>query len=177
MRKRSIRFRGRREKKEVFDVDITSLLDVLVILLVFLLKSYDSTGLLIQIPDGISLPLSKSKSMNVDAVMVHVSPTTMWIDDETVIETEGGFDFQNPEHFDLSGHGGRLIIPLYSALREKKDTIDKIKTMSPEAKEFSGIVNLVVDKTIKYSFLKKILYTCAEAGFRKYKFVVLSDSD
>ena len=40
MRRNSIRNRGVRRKSKVLDIDITSLLDILVILLVFLIKSY-----------------------------------------------------------------------------------------------------------------------------------------
>ena len=42
------------------------------------------------------------------------------------------------------------------------------------AKKFSGVANLIIDKTIKYSYVKKIMYTCAAAGFKQYKFVVLA---
>ena len=31
------------------------------------------------------------------------------------------------------------------------------------------------EKSIKYNFIKKLLYTCAEAGYQKYKFVVLGE--
>ena len=154
-------------------MDITSLLDILVILLVFLLKSYNSTGLIINVPDGITLPLSKSKTINNDGVMIQVSATTIWVDDEKVLETEDGFDLKDPTHFDLARHEGSLIIPLYTELVKKRDLVKKVQTLSPEAKKFSGIANLIVDQAMKYSFLKKIMYTCAEAGFRQYKFVVM----
>ena len=63
-RTRSIRNQKRKNKREVLDVDITSLLDILVILLVFLLKSYNSSGVTLTIPEGIVLPDSKSQSIN-----------------------------------------------------------------------------------------------------------------
>lgn len=171
--KRSIRFRGKRQKREVSQLDITSLLDILVILLVFLLKSYNSTGIIINVPEGITLPLSKSETVNNQGVMVQVSPTTLWVDDEKIIDSEEGFDPQDGSLFDLARHGGSLIIPLFTELVKKKDTIKKVQTLSNEAKPFSGIVNLVVDQSMKYSFIKKIMYTCAEAGYRQYKFVVM----
>ena len=175
--KKSIRFRGKRRKKETSQLDITSLLDILVILLVFLLKSYNSTGIIINVPEGITLPLSESKTINNDGVMVQVSATTIWVDDEKVLETEDGFDLKDPTQFDLARHQGSLIVPLYTELVKKRDTVKKIQTLSPEAKAFSGIANLVIDQALKYSFIKKIMYTCAEAGFRQYKFVVMGQEE
>jgi biopolymer transport protein ExbD len=57
----------------------------------------------------------------------------------------------------------------------KRKTIQEVEKASPQAKKFSGIANLLVDKSLKYSYLKKVLYTVAEAGYSKYKFVVLGE--
>ncbi len=173
--KRFIRFRGKRRKKTFQELDISSLLDILVIFLVFLLKSYNSSGIVINVPKGILLPPSKSKTLNNHGIIIQVSPTTIWVDDEKVIETEDGFNLKDPTHFDRERHGGNLIIPLYTELMKKKDLIKKIQNYSPEAKSFSGIANLVIDKSMKYSFIKKLMYTCAEAGLKQYKFVVLGE--
>ena len=70
---RSIRNRGRRAKKEPIDLDITSLLDILVIMLVFLLKSYNATGIILNVPDDIKLPTSASSDINTQGVVVQVS--------------------------------------------------------------------------------------------------------
>ena len=171
--KRFIRFRGKRRKRETHELDISSLLDILVIFLVFLLKSYNSSGVVINVPKGISLPPSKSKTLNNHGIIIQISPTTIWVDDEKVLETKDGFNFKDPAHFDRKRHGGNLIIPLYTELMKKKDIIKKIQKYSSEAKSFSGVANLVIDKSMKYSFIKKIMYTCAEAGLKQYKFVVL----
>ena len=171
--KRFIRFRGKKRKRESHELDISSLLDILVIFLVFLLKSYNSSGIVINVPKGILLPPSKSKTLNNHGIIIQVSKTTIWVDDETVLETDSGFDVNDPVHFDRERHGGRLIIPLYTELMKKKDLIQKVQRYSAQEGKFSGIANLVIDKSITYSFIKRIMYTCAEAGLKQYKFVVL----
>ena len=168
MRRRSIRFRGKRKKKEVIDLDITSLLDILVIMLVFLLKSYNSSGVILNVPKGVSLPTSESVSINTSGTIVQVSPTTIWVDDEEVLNTK-------KVKGRVYDHGGRRIIPLYNSLVKKKNTIKRVEKSAENAKKFSGVVNLIVDKSLKYNYMKKLMYTCAEAGFRKYKFVVLGE--
>lgn len=169
MAKRASRF-SRRKKETVFDIDITSLLDILTILLVFLLQSYNSSGVVINVPKGIELPRSASESLNNFGVNVQVSKTHIWVDDTEVLNSE---NVDNTQIFD---EGGRRIVPLYNELVKIKETIKASEKLSPDAKKFSGIANLVVDKSLKYSYLKRVMYTCAAAGFKEFKFVVMTST-
>jgi biopolymer transport protein ExbD len=169
MARRASRF-TRRKKIQVFDIDITSLLDILTILLVFLLQSYNSSGVIINVPKGIELPRSASESLNNFGVNIQVSKTQIWVDDKEVVNTE------NPDAPNQFDEGGRRIVPLYNQLVKIKETIKQTEMISPEAKKFSGIANLVVDKSLKYNYLKRVMYTCAAAGFKEFKFVVLTNS-
>lgn len=164
---RSIRNRGRRKKKGVMDLDITSLLDILVIMLVFLLKSYNSSGVVLNVPKTVSLPVSESQTMNTSGIIVQVSPETIWVDDKEVLNKKK----KSPSSYLDSGN--RRITPLFDELVRKRSVIKQIEKSTPGAKKFSGVINLIVDKNLKYTEIKKILFTCAEAGFKQYKFVVL----
>jgi biopolymer transport protein ExbD len=165
-KKRLIRFRRRRKKTEVGELDITSLLDILVILLVFLLKSYSTSGLIYTPPDQIELPSSESKSKGNMAVMIQVSKEKIWVDEKIIIN-------KSVDQIKLSSKDGKTIVVLFDELTRKRQEIDVINKTSPAGNKFSGVINLVIDKTIKFSQVKNILYTAAEAGFIKYKFVVL----
>lgn len=168
MRKnRSILKRNQRKKKAALDLDITSLLDILVILLVFLLKSYN-TGVILNVAEGINLPKSVSQSPNEQGIVVQVSPNKIWVDEAIVLDS-GELP---PKIYD---QGGRRIIPLYNALMKKREKIELLSQRAKEAADFSGKVNLVIDKSLKYSYLKKLMYTCAEAGFKEYNFIVLGE--
>jgi biopolymer transport protein ExbD len=161
----------RRKKNNSFEIDITSLLDILTILLVFLLQSYNSSGVIINIPKGIELPKSASESINTFGVNIQVSKTQIWVDDTEVLNSETAN--QGP----VFDEGKRRIVPLYNELVKIKETIKATEKKSPDAKKFSGIANLVVEKSIKYDYLKRVMYTCAAAGFKEYKFVVMSNSN
>jgi biopolymer transport protein ExbD len=163
------RFRGR--SSQAFDIDITSLLDILVIMLVFLLKSYNSSGVVFNIPKDITIPKSESQSLNNTGIMVQVSANSIWVDDKSVL------DITNAKTSNIFDSGKMRIIPLYNSLVEKRKIVTQVQNSSPDAKPFSGIVNLIVDKSIKYSFLKKVMYTCASAGYKEYKFVVMGEQD
>jgi hypothetical protein len=136
--------------------------------LVFLLQSYNSSGVVINVPKGIDLPRSDSESLNNFGVNIQVSKSQIWVDDEEVVNTDGT---ENPNLFD---EGGRRIVPLYNELVRIKETIKQSEKLSPQAKKFSGLANLVVDKSLKYNYLKRVMYTCAAAGFKEFKFVVLT---
>lgn len=168
---RASRFSNRRKKDKVFDIDITSLLDILTILLVFLLQSYNSSGVIINVPDGIELPRSASESLNNFGVNIQVSKTNIWVDDKEVLTAETASEGQ------VFDEGGRRIVPLYNELVRIKETIKQSEMLSPQAKKFSGIANLVVDKSLKYSYLKRVMYTAASAGFKEFKFVVLTEGN
>lgn len=147
-------------------MDITSLLDILVILLVFLLKSYNTSGMIMTIPQGIELPLSASEKANTAGVQIQVSKEKIWVDNTAVLETDN-----MPEV--VYDQGGKRIVPLFNELVRKKEEIQKLAKQAPQAADFSGTANLIVDKSLKYSYLKKIMYTSAEAGFKEFKFVVM----
>lgn len=165
-RNRSSRLRKSRKKKGIIDVDITSLLDILVILLVFLLKSYNTSGIIIDVPSGITLPTSESKSINTEGVLIQVSMDKIWVDSKEILSSDNLPD----KMFD---HGKRRIIPLYNELVKKREHIQVLAKQVKDAKPFNGFANLVIDKTIKYSYMKRLMYTCAEAGYKEYKFIVM----
>ena len=113
MRRSQIRKRVKRKKSQVLDIDITSLLDILVILLVFLLKSYNSSGVVFNVPKDISLPRSESKTINNAGVIVQVSTTAVYVDDKVVL------NIKDNRGKKIYGNSGR-IIPLYEELTRKK---------------------------------------------------------
>jgi len=168
-RSKSIKARSRRKKQNVFDIDITSLLDILTILLVFLLQSYNSSGVVINVPKGITIPKSDSESLSTFGINIQVSATNIYVDDKEVLNVE------SMDATQIYDQDGRSIIPLYNQLVKLKENVKLVEKLSPDAKKFSGVANLVIDKSLKYSYLKKIMYTCAEAGFKEFKFVVLGE--
>ena len=165
-RKRLVRNRMRKKSKKSFEVDITSLLDILVILLVFLLKSYSASNVILNIPENITLPNSTSQAINTDGVVIQVSPDKIWVDDEEVLSSSNS-------KTKIYDENGQRIIALFNELMTKKANFKLLTQATQGQQPFTGIVNLIVDKKVKYSYLKKLLYTCASAGFKQYKFVVL----
>lgn len=171
MSNRLIRKRGTRQRREAAEIEMTSLLDIIVTLLIFLVTSYNSTGVVFNITPEIKLPKSESIDLNNTGVNVQVSQNSIWVDEVVV------FNFSTKNSANLYEQDGQRIMPLFDELIRKKQLVKQVQQLSPGTQKFSGIVNLIIDKKIKYSLMKKILATCAEAGFAQYKFVVMGEEN
>lgn len=166
------RFGRIKKDKEPLDVDITSLLDILVILLVFLLKSYNASDLKLEVAENLKLPPSKSQALGNLAPIVQVSSNReVWINNEKI-----GM---------LGAGSGEKVDFLYNRLTSERKKIDeeitKLKERSLASVEDSTLkskeankkkVNIVLDQSLPYSVLRKVMHTSALAGFPEFKFIV-----
>lgn len=158
----------RRERREALDLDITSLLDILVILLVFLLKSYNPADLKLDLAKGVELPDSKSISYGSNSVMVQVN-----VDREIFVNSTKIGEYSN---------GGEKIDILFEELskikkeEESRTVAQANQNLSDEElkskKESQQNINIVLDQSLPYEVLQKVMHTSAVAGFPKFKFIV-----
>lgn len=184
---RSIRFRrGRRKHKET-ELQLTSMLDVLVIILVFLLKSYStSTNNFTTLP-GLKLPLSASQDVPPDSLHLIITPEGMTFENNRIVEFElsaGSLGASEEEATyslkaaDLA-EDGRQIKPLYAALTKAKDQAELLRAKS-KARDaegnplpFDGILAIQADKRVHYDTIRKIMYTGATAGFKTFRLLAM----
>ena len=122
---RSIRVRrNRKEIRRSFDLQLTPMLDVFVIILVFLLKTAAVTSTTFTSVPGIELPVSESPDIPPDSLQLIVTPEAMTLEDQRIMDfvqsaaavgtTEASYEFARG---DLD-EGGRRVVPLYDALGE-----------------------------------------------------------
>lgn len=147
-------------------IDITPVVGMLLLVLIFMVQGQNHSGLVSTIADSIQLPLSTSQTANSTGVNVQVSTSQIWVDEFEVLNSNS---MKTSKTFDKSG---KRILPLYEHLIKLKVQIQKSEKLSKKVKPFSGVVNLVVDKSLKFSYLKRVMSTCADAGYGKFKFVV-----
>ena len=150
-------------KKEEMDVDITSLLDILVILLVFLLKSYNASDLKLEPAEKIELPSSASQALGRHSVIIQVSSDKdLWINNEKIGK--------------LSTAGGDKIDILFDQLKKMKDDetemLRSIASIEERKKKESKQVNLVLDQSLPYQVVRRVMHTSAMAGYPEFKFIV-----
>jgi biopolymer transport protein ExbD len=151
MRKMFFKEKGRK-KSEPMEIDITSLLDILVILLVFLLKSYNASNLKLNLVKNLQVPKSQVRKLGAHSVIVQVDKDkNIWIKRKKVGSVKTSQD---------------KISALYSALELEQ------KQYQAKNKKKNTAINLVFDKELPYSQIKKIMHTSALAGYSEFKFIV-----
>lgn len=149
------KFQRKRERQEV-DVDITSLLDILTILLVFLLKSYNASDLKLDLTKGLEMADSDSKHMTRFAPVVQVT-------------REAKVFLNNKEigRLPASGEMGALTAKLKDE-RAKTEANNKKNKQQYNAE----LVNLVFDKEMDYQVVQRVMHDSALAGYSQFKFIV-----
>lgn len=180
--------RSRRQRKRVsgdFELQLTSMMDILVIIVVFLLKSYAaSTNSFTTVP-GLKMPISVSPDTPPDSLQVIITPEGMTFENEKILEfvqsaseagsADGTYAFKR---VDLD-EGGRRIVPLYDALlkAKEKSEILRAKSKARDAQgnplPFDGVLAIQADQRVQYDTVRKIMYTAATAGYKVFRFLAM----
>lgn len=180
--------RNRRKKKKLnagFELQLTSLIDVLVIILVFLLKSYQTSLNTLTTVAGLQMPISASQDEPRDSLQVIITPEGITFEGVRVVEfyqdgnsvgaTEGTYKFGE----NALDEGGKRIIALFNTLVAAREKSELLKAKSPLRDEkgnplpFDGVLAVTADKRIQYDTLRKIMYTAGAAGFKVFRFIAL----
>jgi biopolymer transport protein ExbD len=178
--RKSIRHRRIRKKiHKEFDLQLTSMMDILVIVLVFLLKSYaTSTNSFSTLP-GIHLPVSKSTDVPNNSPHLIVTPEAITFEEHRIVEfvqsaealNTGGSHSYSFKSEDLT-ENGMLIKKLYDALVDVRKKGEDLRIKAPTRTEdgkpvpFVGILAIQADKFVKYDTIRKIMYTAGAADFK-----------
>lgn len=180
--RRSIRSRRTRRKiNKDMELQLTSMMDVLVIIVVFLLKSYStSTNSLSSVP-GMQMPLSGSFDMPTDSLQVIITPEGLTFENARIldfVQTAGAVGSPDTSYAvkgtDLD-EGGRRIVPLFDALVKAREKAEVLRAKSQARDKdgkplpFDGVLAIQADRRVQYDTIRKIMYTGATAGYKIFR--------
>lgn len=154
----------RRQGPKEMKLQITSMIDIFTILLVFLLKSYSAEGQLIQIAESIALPSSTAQEEVQPAVSVGFNGQSLYVDGKLLIEDVQ--PFIDSEEL--------LIEPLYAVLEQSAAHLKDIASVN-EAVDFTGEIVLQGDKQVPFKLLKKIIFTAGQAEYVNQSLAVFKE--
>jgi biopolymer transport protein ExbD len=146
-------------------LQITSLVDVFTILLIFLLKTY-STGFIMQIVESIKLPVSTAREELNPSVTVALNRKSLFVDGEVLVTDLAPYEQAD----DL------LVPPLYSALKTQADRLKKVAAQNPNV-VFTGEIIIQSDKDVPFRLLKKVIYTAGQAEYVNQSMAVVRKGD
>ena len=145
-------------------VNLTSMMDMFTIILVFLLKSYSTEGSLIQPSDFLTLPTSTIEQSPEVALDVVISKEWVLVNHDPIEKVSNILAQES------------LII---------KSLQEKLAVYSREAKrmeetfgtKFSGKVTIQGDKNISYRLLVKVMATCGRSDYPNMRLVVYKKAE
>ncbi len=151
--------RGARELKG-FKPQLTSLIDVMTILLIYLLKSFSAEGQIITVHETLQLPESTAEKF--PELMVTLVVNNQYIMVENVVLASVDEVIGSEE----------LIIPqLYEWLGRRRQATERLSYLSDET-DFKGEITIQGDRRIRFELLKKIMYTCGQQQYNQFSLAV-----
>jgi biopolymer transport protein ExbD len=158
MKKKALSFSRNKEDEisSTFRPQITSLVDVMAILLVFLIKNFSVQGELITPSADLQLPVSTSKKPVKPMFSIELTRNSILSDGEKITDIA------------VFKENDSLTIPLlYDWMLIQKAKI----TDSTQSKE----VLIQSDRDNEFNILKRVMYTCSKAGFDDFSILVLQE--
>ncbi len=175
---RKARRRNFREP-EIDFLNITAMLDLMTIILVFMLKTSASSSASIPQSKDLALPASVMRTEAAqEGTVVVISKTQILVGDDpnpVVIlpareqVAQSGVDVK----YKRSGPNDMYIVPLANALQHARETDKAIRTakgLDPSSSE----AIIVADTTTPYRLLIEVLFTLGQSEFGKYHLMVIS---
>jgi len=156
-------------RSSAFKIQITSMVDMFVILLVFLLKSFSTSPVQINPDKNLTLPESTSQTDPQDVVKLIVSKGAIFVEDRKVIDLVSG-DLKDE---DKDKSDSQFIKALFEELDAQAKKTRSIAAVN-ETVEFDGKILMQADRDLPYEILQKVLYTSMLAGYADMKLAVVS---
>lgn len=154
--------RSRRKSGDQFaKPQMTSLVDVLTVLVFFLLKNFSSEGDIVTQSKNLELPMSSSKAKPEQMLNIAISAKHILVEGTPVaLVTEE----QERDGNDIPG--------LARFLEDKRKQTEEIAEYDKNV-SFSGKLVIQGDKSIPYWLLQKVLATCGENGYSSFSLAVM----
>ena len=153
------------------ELSITSLLDALVIVLVFMLMNYAVNPTNITSSEDLQLASSNENIMPTESIPVAITRHAILVDSQPVAAIK---DWKISAA-DKNAEGTAFIKSLADKLNVVREQQKAIAEAQPD-KEFKGRLLLVVDKEAPYSLLREVMLTASKSGFGAFSFVVISST-
>ncbi|WP_394822601.1 ExbD/TolR family protein [Pendulispora albinea] len=139
------------------NLSLTSMIDFLVVTVVFLLITFSASGET-PVQKGVNLPKAENTLDMIDAPLVAVAGSQILVDGAPAGNTRAIEDSKRLQRVD----------ELYNMLKGKRETWKQARP----GKEFPGVVVLQIDQKVPAVVVKSVFQTSAFAGYPNVSFMV-----
>lgn len=159
--------RDREAEGEIRELNLTAMMDMMTIILVFLIKSFSSSTVAMTASEDIRPPVSNTRQTPKDTIAVTITGKSILVGDRQVVKLENGA-------IPASMLSNRLVVPLDQQLKKEVDKLKYIEARNPGA-PFMKELSVIGDKKIPYDLLLTVLYTAGQNELENYRFVVIQN--
>ncbi len=152
------------KKNVIADLNVTPLVDMFVILVLFLIANFSATGEILAMSKEVALPEAAHTDELQLAPVILVSKDAILLNGAFIGRTE-----------DLTKEDYNNIPLLEEKLRDLKKLTDDLHAAAQRADELKGDVNIQADKQIEFRAMKKVMQSCTMAGYGNIAFATLSE--
>ena len=149
-------------------LNITPMMDMMTILLVFLLKQFSVQAASMSMSEGLQLPTSSIEAQRPLAVNVTITQNAILVEGDGVTTVRAGAVDPSVKR---DGANGYYITPLVDVLTKHANRLKKIAALG--GTQFDGTAMVLVDKATPYRLLTEVLYSAGQAEFKNYHLVVI----
>ena len=157
--------RDREAEGEIKELNITAMMDLMTIILVFLIKSFSASSITVTASEDVRPPMSTARATPKDTIAITVTPKSIMVGDKKKV------DLVNAalKPGDLQG---KLILPLDAALKKEVEKLKYIAERNPTS-PFNREVSIIGDKRVSYDLLSSVLYTAGQNELENFRFIIL----
>jgi biopolymer transport protein ExbD len=157
--------RDREAEGEIKELNITAMMDLMTIILVFLIKSFSASSITVTASEDVRPPSSTARATPKDTIAITVTPKSIMVGDKKKVSLNNSAvaagDMQN-----------KLILPLDAALKKEVEKLKYIAERNPSS-PFNREVSIIGDKRVPYELLSSVLYTAGQNELENFRFIIL----
>ncbi len=157
--------RRRRGRDKVSSLNLTAMMDMFTIILVFLIFSFSSSDQNLKLDPDLTLPESISGLEFKWAINVNVTPTELKVEGNKIAGIKTGRLVRVKVDKEK-----KRIMPLYNLLKKFKE-IEAEEKVNPTDAE--TVIAFQADKDLPFELLDMVMKTSAQAGYPDFRFVVM----
>ena len=155
--------RKTRKYSEDVPFSLTSMMDMMTIILVFMIKNMDAEGQLLTQAENLILPISTSKVQpKTVSLTVVVDANYVIADNEKVVPTA-----------DVLAQEDLLVTKLDEILKDRRAIEQEHALKMGLPADEAGNIIVQIDKNIPYDAMYKVMATCGLSGYTNIAFAVM----
>jgi len=143
------------------ELNLTSMIDVFVLLVIFLIQQFSADGDLLFMTDKIKMPEAANYEQLERAPVIQVSADEISIEGARVATVA---DIEGEEYWNIPA--------LEEKLRDQKKAYEMVR--SGDGEGFKGDINIQADKAVPFKIVKRVMYSANQAGYFNINFAVLA---